>query len=64
MSEVRTMEADQKQIKNDIFKLCWYMRGGVSLDEGFSLSIEDRKIISNIIEENLETTKKSGLPFF
>lgn len=58
------MEADQKQLKNDIFKLCWYMRGGVTLDEGFALSIEDRKIIANIIEENLETTKKSGMPFF
>jgi hypothetical protein len=58
------MEADQKQIKNDIFKLCWYMRGGVTLDEGFALSFEDRKIIANIIEENLETTKKSGMPFF
>lgn len=58
------MENDQKQIKNDIFKLCWYMRGGVTLDEGFALSFEDRKIISTIIEENLETTKKSGLPFF
>ncbi len=58
------MQNDQKQIKNDIFKLCWYMRGGVTLDEGFALSIEDRKIIAAIIEENLETTKKSGMPFF
>ena len=58
------MQNDQKQIKNDIFKLCWYMRGGVTLDEGFALSIEDRKIIASIIEENLETTKKSGMPFF
>jgi hypothetical protein len=62
--EVNTMQNDQKQIKNDIFKLCWYMRGGVTLDEGFALSIEDRKIIASIIEENLETTKKSGMPFF
>jgi hypothetical protein len=28
------------------------------------LGIEDRKIISEIIKDNLETAKKSGMPFF
>ncbi len=45
-------------------KLCWYMRGGVTLDEGFNLSHEDRQLIADIVKENMETTKKSGLPFF
>jgi hypothetical protein len=40
------------------------MRGSISLDEVFQLDNEDRAIIFKIIEENLETTKKSGLPFF
>ena len=40
------------------------MRGGITLDEAFALSNEDKEIISGIIKENLETTKKSGLPFF
>jgi hypothetical protein len=40
------------------------MRGSISLDEVFQLDHEDRAIIFKIIEENLETTKKSGLPFF
>lgn len=58
------MENEQKQIKSEILKLCWYMRGGVTLDEGFNLTYEDREIISDIVKDNLETTKKSGLPFF
>ena len=45
-------------------KICWYMRGGISLDEAFALTYADKEIISSIIKENLETTKKSGLPFF
>ena len=45
-------------------KLCWYMRGGLTLEEGFSLSYEDRMLINDIIKENLETTKKTQLPFF
>ena len=44
--------------------MCWYMRGGLTLEEGFSLSYEDRMLINDIIKDNLETTKKTQLPFF
>lgn len=40
------------------------MRGSITIDDAFALTYEDREIISEIIKENLETTKKSGLPFF
>lgn len=40
------------------------MRGGVTLDDAFNLSYEERRIISDIIKENLETSKKTGMPFF
>jgi hypothetical protein len=40
------------------------MRGGVTYDEAMNMSSQERKIINDIIKENLETTKKSGLPFF
>tara|TARA_B100000780_G_scaffold272817_1_gene235539 strand:+ start:1310 stop:1516 length:207 start_codon:yes stop_codon:yes gene_type:complete len=64
LEEVKHMENQQKEIKSEILKLCWYMRGGVTLDEGFNLTWEDRSLISDIVKENLETTKKSGMPFF
>jgi hypothetical protein len=44
--------------------MAWYMRGGLSYDQALQLSTSERKIISELIKENLETTKKSGLPFF
>jgi hypothetical protein len=37
---------------------------GLSFNEGMNLSYEERQIIGEIIKDNLETTKKSGLPFF
>lgn len=40
------------------------MRGGITLDEAFGLTYEDREIISELVKENLELTKKSGMPFF
>jgi hypothetical protein len=58
------MENETKNFKMDLFKMAWYMRGSLSVDDLFMISYEDREIIGKIIKENLETTKKSGLPFF
>jgi|TARA_B110000305_G_scaffold176587_1_gene195489 hypothetical protein len=58
------MEGDQKQLKSDLLKICWYMRGGITIEEAFNLSYEDKMLINDIVKDNMETTKKSGLPFF
>ena len=58
-------EKESKALKDQIFRLCWYMRGSISYHESLELlSFEDREIIGRIIEKNLETTKESGMPFF
>ena len=64
LEEVKNMENQQKEIKSEVMKLCWYMRGGMTLDEGYNASYEDRVLVNDIVKENLETTKKSGMPFF
>ena len=64
LEEVRNLENFQKELKHDLFKICWYMRGGITLEEAYNLCSEDKEIISRIIKENLNTTKESGLPFF
>jgi hypothetical protein len=40
------------------------MRGGISYEDAMMLSQQERELISKIIKENMETTKKSGMPFF
>lgn len=40
------------------------MRGGISYQEALNLSFSERNMIGDIIKDNLDTTKKSGLPFF
>ena len=57
-------DRDSKALKEELFRLCWYMRGSLSFTESYLLTYEDRLIISKIIEENLETTKTSQMPFF
>ncbi len=40
------------------------MRGGITYNEAMDMSVDERKIISEIIKENLEIAKKSNMPFF
>jgi hypothetical protein len=40
------------------------MRGGLSLTEAYELSPEDRDVIIKLINENLETAKKTNQPFW
>ena len=40
------------------------MRGGISYTDVMNMNIDERNLINKLITENMETTKKSGLPFF
>jgi hypothetical protein len=40
------------------------MRGGATYTDIMNMSDYERKVIVELIEENLETTKKSGMAFF
>jgi hypothetical protein len=63
-AEVKKLDNESKALKKDLYKLAWFMRGSVSIEEAWMMDWADREIISEIIKENLETTKESGLPFF
>jgi hypothetical protein len=58
------MDKEINDIKLEALKMSWWMRGGLSYDQAMQLGVSERKLISQIISENMETTKKSGLPFF
>jgi len=56
-------ENDIKQIKDTVYRIGWNMRGSLSYDDLFyKISIDDREILSQIINDNIETTNKTGLP--
>ena len=61
---VKSYDNNTKAIKQELLKLSWYMRGGLDYNLAHLLTPEDREIIGKIVEEHLETTKESGLPFF
>ena len=61
---LKELESDIKNLKHELLKICWFMRGGVTYQESLNMDIEERKIVAKIVKENLETTKKSGRDFF
>jgi hypothetical protein len=51
-------------IKFNAQKIAWYMRGGVNFVDIMNMSGDEIDNLNKIIEENLETTKQTKLPFF
>lgn len=58
------MDKDCQNIRQEAIRMSWFMRGGLTYDQAMALGVQERKIINDLIKDNLETTKKSGLPFF
>jgi hypothetical protein len=61
---VEQMESQVKSLRNTAIKIAWNMRGGVSYEEAILMSSSEREMIIKLINENMEITKKSGLPYF
>ena len=55
---VEQMDKEGKAIKQEALKMVWYMRGGLSYEAALNLSTEERSAVSELIKDNLETTKK------
>jgi hypothetical protein len=51
-------------IKKNCLTMSWYMRGGASYEDILNMSANERESLNKIIEDNLETTKKTQMPFF
>lgn len=55
---------EAKMIRANALRMTWHMRGGVSYEEIMNMSRDELESINKLIEENMETTKKTQLPFF
>ena len=57
-------DKEVKAIKQELLRICWYMRGGISYTEASLLSNDERMIIADIIKDNFEIAKESKMPFW
>ena len=56
------MEAQSKNLKDELLRICWYMRGSINLEQVYMLSMDDRKLVANVIKDNIENVKKTKMP--
>ena len=64
VSHLKNFDNEAKNLKLELMKICWFMRGGVTYDEANTMSPQEREIIGQLVKDNMETTKKTGQPFF
>jgi len=57
-------DSEIKALKKELLKMCWFMRGGLTYDQALELGTQERKIIAEIIKDNLDVSKKTGQPFW
>ena len=61
---MEALDRECEGIREEALRLSWYMRGGLTYDKAMGLSPQERRLVNALIKDNLETTKKSGLPFY
>ena len=61
---LKDFDSQVKNLKLEIMKICWFLRGGMSWNEALNLSPDERSIAAQLVKENMDTTKKTGQPFF
>lgn len=58
------MAAEVRDIFRAGIQFSWYMRGGISFLDIMNMDHGQREMINDLVKDNLETTKKSQMPFF
>ena len=56
------MQKEVGEMRMVTARLMWHMRGSLSRQEAWTLSIEERKDIIELIDEHKQMTEKTGLP--
>ena len=57
------LDDEISKFKEDLFRISWYMRGGVTIHDLLHVySNDDVEIMSRVVQSNIENTIKSNLP--
>jgi len=62
---VEKQESYQKQLEElhkTLYRLTWYMRGGVSISELHNMPVNHIKYLNEVVNDNFEMSKKAGTP--
>jgi hypothetical protein len=58
------MDSEVQGIRKAALTLAWNMRGGATYEDILNMSTSERQEISKMMEEHMDITKKTQLPYF
>ena len=61
---IEQLEKESNSIRKSCMQHAWSMRGGAQYVDILNMSSTERALISELSNDNIETSQKSGLPFF
>jgi len=64
MEIVKMLENETNEIEKNLVEILWYMRGGISLNDAYQPTFDQRRHIFELIKENTELSKKTGKPIY
>ena len=59
---IKQFDSEARSLKKELLRTVWYMRGGVTLDQAYMMSMKDLEMVSEVVKDNIDITKKSGMP--
>lgn len=54
------MDKESREIVDTLVSLCWYMRGGLNIEDAYNTTHDERVSMSQLIKRNIETSKETG----
>lgn len=52
------MAADRRDMEKELIDICFFMRGSITLDHAYELTIDQKKQISRRLKENQNLSKQ------
>jgi hypothetical protein len=59
---LREFKEEQTELRKQILNICWHLRGGISREEAWTLSVLERNDIMKFINERIKIVQETKLP--
>jgi len=59
---IDTYKKETRALIDQIHEICWYMRGGITREDAYNLSYDERASIVKLIDSNIKRVNETRLP--
>lgn len=61
---LKDLQETARAIETELVDITFFMRGGITLNEAFHLTPNQREAVGDRIKKNMELTEKHGMPLY